>query len=217
MPGSKQILDLSIPFEMAIFKVLLKHSSIMSKISKPCKYSKSLSVIKAFFPNLGKILEPSCSGLIITGLNIIIYPTFESAITSAIFSSPSNAVISLIISAPASIAALATSDFQVSTEITTSISDLIALIIGTILSISSSTEINLLPGLVDSPPISSIYAHFETSSFALLTALLISKYFPPSEKESGVIFKIEQSLVLSPFLIDLIPNLNSISLIKTSA
>ena len=92
----------------------------------------------------------------ITGLNIIIYPTFEFAMTSTIFSSPSKPVISLIISEPASIAALATSDFQVSTEITTSISDLIALIIGTILSISSSTEINLLPGLVDSPPISSI-------------------------------------------------------------
>jgi len=45
-------------------------------------------------------------------------------------------------------------------------------------------------GLVDSPPISIIFAPFSTIANACSTAAFLSKYWPPSEKESGVTFKI---------------------------
>ena len=45
------------------------------------------------------------------------------------------------------------------------------------------------PGLVDSPPTSTMSAPFLKREFNLFLARLSLKYFPPSEKLSGVIFK----------------------------
>ena len=57
-------------------------------------------------------------------------------------------------------------------------------------SISSATEIFTCPGRVDSPPTSMISAPSLIISSVCFNAASRSPYFPPSEKESGVTFRI---------------------------
>ena len=84
----------------------------------------------------------------------------------------------------------ATLPLYVSTEMGTVSCLLKASIIGTILLISSSSLTGAWPGLVDSPPTSMMSAPSSTIFFARFMAASISLNLPPSEKESGVIFKI---------------------------
>ena len=100
------------------------------------------------------------------------------------------ALTSFIIEAPTCKASLATIDFVVSIDIQTSDFSLIPLITGITLEISSSKLTGSENGLVDSPPISIIFAPFLIIANACSTATFLSKYWPPSEKESGVTFKI---------------------------
>jgi len=94
--------------------------------------------------------------------------------------------MSFTIEAPASRAASATSDFEVSTEMGISVPAASDLITGTTLRISSSGETDTEPGRVDSPPTSMKSAPSPTSSRPRRTAASCVSYNPPSEKESGV-------------------------------
>src|SRR6185295_6765839 len=76
---------------------------------------------------------------------------------------------------------------------------------GITLSSSSRTGKRVAPGLVDSPPTSRMSAPSLSSSSALSIARSGSKFWPPSENESGVIFntpiiavRVPSSIVLSP-------------------
>ena len=91
---------------------------------------------------------------------------FFSAAKEARRSSSSSAEMSFRMSAPASNAAFITSYFRVSTLIGMSDSFRIASITGTTRLISSSASTYSLPGLVDSPPMSSISAPSEISDIA---------------------------------------------------
>ena len=100
-----------------------------------------------------------------------------------------SAKTSLTISAPFSAASLITVAFPLSIDIIVSRFCLTLRIIGMTLSSCCSELTSAAPGLVDSPPISMT----EAPSFTILThaenASSSDKYFPPSENESGVIFK----------------------------
>ena len=61
---------------------------------------------------------------------------------------------------------------------------------GITLESSSSKLILSEPGLVDSPPISIMSAPSFNNYSAWIKALSLLRYFPPSEKESGVTFRI---------------------------
>ena len=100
---------------------------------------------------------------------------------------------------------LATIDLVVSIDIQTSDFFLIPSITGITLEISSSKLTGSENGLVDSPPISIISAPFLTISNACSIAVFFLKYCPPSEKESGVTFKI-------PMINDCLSSLESQSL-----
>ena len=115
------------------------------------------------------------------------HPCLE--MSEAILGSPRSAVTSFTQSTPPSMASAATADFQVSTESQISLSLRRASIRGITLDNSSSREISLLPGPLDSPPISSQSAPREIIFRACSRALSKDQNFPPSEKESGVTFK----------------------------
>ena len=135
------------------------------------------------------------------------------AMTAAIFSSYFSPHISFMRSAPACIPASATADLYVSSDTATSKSLFIASMIGAVLSISSSSDIFVYPGLVDSPPTSiitsfpSAYRVYSrglvdsppTSIITAPSAIIFSVVnravsmvlcCPPSENESGVTFSI---------------------------
>ena len=125
--------------------------------------------------------------------------------TAAIFLSPVSALMSLIISAPASSAFCATCDLVVSTD--TGIFRLPDKLstTGTILAISCRAVTGDAPGLDDSPPISIMSAPSSAICKPLSTAFRQSKKQFPSENESGVTFKTPIIRVLSPrtiFLFD---------------
>src|SRR6185369_7077644 len=75
---------------------------------------------------------------------------------------------------------------------------LIAFTTGNTLCNSSCAETGSDPGRVDSPPTSIISApSFIISWTRIKTASILLKYKPPSEKESGVIFKIPITFVVA--------------------
>src|SRR6267143_314064 len=130
---------------------------------------------------------------------------FRFAASGKIFLSPRPAVTSLMIDAPASSAALATSDFEVSIEMGMSILARSFSITGIARFNSSFTEIGSAPGRVDSPPTSILSAPSVAISIPPATAASVAKNSPPSEKESGVtlstpivIPRLERSTTLSP-------------------
>ena len=112
------------------------------------------------------------------------------AITAAIFGSYFNPQISLTRSAPAWIELSATLLLKVSTETGMSKCFLTASITGRTLCASSSALTGVWPGRVDSPPISIISAPSAIIASVCLKASSIWFHLPPSEKESGVTFKI---------------------------
>ena len=116
-------------------------------------------------------------------------PTFDFLIRSIAFGF-CRAKISLIIATSISMTSFITSGLYVSIEIAISEIFFIASIIGTILFNSSSVLTGSDPGRVDSPPISMISTPSSIILSARFKAALESKYIPPSENESGVIFKI---------------------------
>ena len=109
---------------------------------------------------------------------------------SAILLSNFNPETSLTITAPEEIANFATSDFLVSTEIGTRISFATSSNTGITLDISCATSNSAAPGRVLSPPISIISAPAETIDMQCSVAAFKVEYLPPSEKLSGVTFKI---------------------------
>src|SRR6478752_7000600 len=92
---------------------------------------------------------------------------------------------SLTMEAPASTAARATEARIVSTD-TTAPSAASAVTTGTTRRSSSSTDGRSAPGLVDSPPTSTMSAPAATTSRPCAMAASGSNHCPPSEKESGV-------------------------------
>ena len=96
-----------------------------------------------------------------------------------------SALTSLIMTAPACIAASITSGFEVSTEMGISLLAR-ACTTGITRRNSSAALTESLPGRVDSPPISSIPAPSSIKRAAWQIALSVKAYSPPSEKESGV-------------------------------
>src|ERR1700731_2093728 len=130
---------------------------------------------------------------------------FRFAASGNIFSSARPAVTSLMMDEPASNAALATSDFEVSIEMRVSILGRNFWITGITRPNSSFTETGLAPGRVDSPPTSIMAAPSDPSSMPRATAASASKNSSPSENESGVtlstpmiIPRFETSTTLSP-------------------
>src|SRR5699024_4633174 len=97
--------------------------------------------------------------------------------------------ISLINSTPASIAASAVAALYVSIDSGIFTACFTASITGITLFISSSALIGSWSGRVDSPPISIMSAPSSTICLACATAVSIVLYLPPSEKESGVAFR----------------------------
>src|SRR5581483_11275613 len=110
--------------------------------------------------------------------------TPDSAITPASSGSARRAVTSLTISAPIPIARRATSAFEVSIE--TGISPASRSRTGTTRRSSSSAVTPPEPGLVDSPPTSTIAAPSSSIRRAEAAAVSGSRLTPPSENESGV-------------------------------
>ena len=125
-----------------------------------------------------------------------------SAMSGIIAASPRPPVTSFTIEAPASMAARATSAFDVSIEMTiwverspgrsvakrgwALLSPVNLSITGITRPISSSAPIGSAPGRVDSPPMSMMSAPSATSSSPCSTAFSGVKYSPPSENESSV-------------------------------
>ncbi len=97
---------------------------------------------------------------------------------------------SLTISAPRETHLAATDVFIVSTDTGTSIEGISALRTGSSLEISSSAGTGAAFGRVDSPPTSMMSAPWSIISNAWRTAASGSVQEPPSEKESGVTFRI---------------------------
>jgi hypothetical protein len=93
--------------------------------------------------------------------------------------------MSLIMRAPAAIAARITAALRVSIETSTP-ALASASITGAVRLISSSAEIASAPGRVDSPPTSTMSAPSARSCKPCATAAAGSKNCPPSEKLSGV-------------------------------
>src|ERR1035437_4249202 len=91
--------------------------------------------------------------------------------------------------APAASAARATPDFTVSIEIGTLIWLANRSMTGITRRSSSASATGKAPGRVDSPPTSIISAPCSTSSKACATAAGASRNRPPSENESGVMFR----------------------------
>ena len=118
------------------------------------------------------------------------HATSYLAITAPISESYFNPQISLTRSAPAWIALSATLLLKVSTEMGMSKRFLTASITGKTLWASSSALTGVCPGRVDSPPISIISAPSAIMASVCRKASSKWFHFPPSEKESGVIFKI---------------------------
>ena len=112
------------------------------------------------------------------------------AITPAISGSYFNPHTSLTRSAPACTATSATLPLYVSTEIGTSKCLRSDSIIGTTRAASSSALTGVCPGRVDSPPTSRISAPSAIIVSACFSAWSIEFHLPPSEKESGVTFRI---------------------------
>ena len=106
--------------------------------------------------------------------------------------------MSLMISAPASSAASATSSFCVSIEIGILSRPRRPCKTGSTCASSSSAGVPQLPGRVDSPPISSKSAPAAPMTSACSMARLVSRNFPPLEKLSGVTFKTPITRVRSP-------------------
>ena len=100
-----------------------------------------------------------------------------------------SAFTSLINPAPAATAARITPGLLVSMEIGAAKRALIASITGTTRSISSCSPTARAPGRVDSPPISSISAPSASICSACRKAPSRRSNRPPSEKESGVTFR----------------------------
>src|SRR5437870_11175319 len=130
---------------------------------------------------------------------------FRLAASDNIFSSPRPAVTLLTICAPASRAAVATSDFEVSIEMEILILARSFSITGTTRCNSSFTETGSAPGRVDSPPTSIMSAPSNAIFIPPAIAASGSKNSPPSENESGVtlstpmiIPRLERSTVPSP-------------------
>src|SRR5438067_528880 len=130
---------------------------------------------------------------------------FRLAASGNIFSSPRPAVTSLMIDAPASSAALATSDLDVSIETEMSILARSSSITGSTRFNSSFADTGSAPGRVDSPPMSIMSAPSDAISIPPATAASVAKNSPPSENESGVtlrtpmiIPRLERSTTLSP-------------------
>ncbi|CAB4921995.1 unannotated protein [freshwater metagenome] len=117
------------------------------------------------------------------------YGVLSSAATDIISGSAKPALTSLIICAPAAIAALAVLARIVSMLIGTP-NPASSLITGITRAISSASLTRSAPGRVDSPPISIMSTPSEIISCARLTADANELCFPPSAKESGVTFKI---------------------------
>jgi len=113
-------------------------------------------------------------------------PTPDRAASETILGSPSRLVTSLMISAPAWMAAWATADFEVSMEIGTAVCEESARITGNTRRSSSSASTGWEYGRVLSPPMSSRSAPWATSSSPWAIAAPESKNLPPSEKLSGV-------------------------------
>ena len=118
--------------------------------------------------------------------------------TSARRGSVRNAETSFTISAPASSAASATSALRVSTDIGMRSLPRNSWITGRIRRSSSSEETEAAPGRVDSPPTSRMSAPSRSSCNARAMAASESRYSPPSEKLSGVIFNTPMIRVRSP-------------------
>ena len=92
--------------------------------------------------------------------------------------------------APAAAHSVMISGREVSIEIITSRFAAIFFTTGRTREASSSAETKAAPGRVDSPPISIMSAPSFTICTAWLNAVFLSINLPPSEKESGVTFKI---------------------------
>ena len=131
--------------------------------------------------------------------------TFRFAASGNIFSSPRPAVTSLIMDAPASSATAATSDFEVSIEIGTSILARNSSTTGITRFNSSFSDTGSAPGRVDSPPTSIMSAPSCAIRIPRATAASVPKNSPASENESGVMLstpmiipRLERSTIVSP-------------------
>ncbi len=120
---------------------------------------------------------------------ITIRPAPESATTSAICGSKVRPLISLTNSTPAATAAAATALLLVSIEIGSVSSRCKASITGRTRSNSSATETEDAPGLVLSPPTSISAAPSRAIHRPCSRAASTVEKRPPSEKESGVTFR----------------------------
>ncbi len=103
--------------------------------------------------------------------------------------SPRRALTSLMIWAPASSAAAATSAFCVSMLMGTVVSAASSLMTGMTRRSSSSADTGSLPGRVLSPPTSMTSAPSAHMARPCSTASVRARKLPPSEKESGVTFR----------------------------
>ena len=115
-----------------------------------------------------------------------------SATASAMPGSRCRPQTSLMTQAPSRAASRATLALLVSMEIGAS-SSASASSAGTTRRSSSSSGTGRWPGLVDSPPISTIAAPSATIVFARATAAASSAWRPPSENESGVTLRMPMS------------------------
>ena len=115
-----------------------------------------------------------------------------SPVSAAACSAPGSVSerISLMICAPALADWRITSALEVSTEIHTSKRWAMASTTGITRASSSSTLTSAAPGRVDSPPISMMVAPALIIRLACFTASISELWAPPSEKESGVTFRI---------------------------
>ena len=116
------------------------------------------------------------------------YGTFNAAAVCSIKGSANPPLTSLIIDAPAFIAALAVLARIVSILIFTPCFAN-SVITGIVLAISSASLTRSAPGLVDSPPISMMSTSSAIISNPRATAASKSLCLPPSANESGVTFK----------------------------
>src|SRR5437016_8377573 len=124
-------------------------------------------------------------------------PAPDAATTPAIRGSARMAETSLTMTAPAWRAASATPAFIVSTETGTPAFPASASMTGTTRASSSASATGSAPGRVDSPPTSIRSTPSATISIPRATAAPGSENRPPSEKESGVTFRMPITCVRS--------------------
>ena len=137
---------------------------------------------------------------------MMITPARDAVATSIMCGSLRSPDMSLMISAPASRATCAIAAFVVSIEIgRRGRSARRARIKGIVRACSSGRSTGVAPGLEDSPPMSIIVAPASASARAWVNAASSVGRFPPSEKESGVVFTIPMIAVVSPSGIILSP------------